>query len=342
MAMNPADPVESSRIITSICNEYLKSEEGNEVESVVEFEKKQKRGTPRLTSTPVHASIYKASVWQQTSALLWRSWISVIRHPRIVKVGIIQAVISALVIGVVFVNQNYHTQKGAMNVNGAALIMLVQVTHATFFAVMTVFCLERPIFLRERFDGMYRTEIYYACKQLVEAPVFVITPIIFISIFYWIVGFNPDPYRFFLAMLVLILTVQVVVGLGYLISCLSPNIGIALAVAPAVLGVNLLFAGYILNPRTIPVFLRWLEYLSWFKYSYELLLINQWVGVRIECRVKSDGTGCLFADGRQLLEYYGMSEHHVTFDVIMLFILLISFRFLGYLALWAKTVTKKK
>lgn len=80
-----------------------------------------------------------------------------------------------------------------------------------------------------------------------------------------------------------------------------------MAIAPAILGPLMLFAGFFVNPKTVPASLRWLEYLSWFKYSYELLLINQWVGVKISCDTDENGVGCLFKNGRGVLEYYGMS-----------------------------------
>ena len=35
--------------------------------------------------------------------------------------------------------------------------------------------------------------------------------------------------------------------------------------------------------RSIPVWLVWLKYLSWFLYSNELLMINQWDGVEMDC-----------------------------------------------------------
>lgn len=51
--------------------------------------------------------------------------------------------------------------------------------------------MELPIFLREHFNGMYRTDVYFLTKQLAEFPIFVITPILFTAIFYFMVGLNP-------------------------------------------------------------------------------------------------------------------------------------------------------
>ena len=59
----------------------------------------------------------------------------------------------------------------------------------------------------------------------------------------------------------------------------------ALAVGPTILIPLMLFGGLFLNNSTIPVYLEWMKYLSWFMYSNEALLINQWDGIDdIKCR----------------------------------------------------------
>ena len=66
---------------------------------------------------------------------------------------------------------------------------------------------------------------------------------------------------------------------GYMISCAAPNVNIALAIGPTILIPLMLFGGLFLQNSTIPVWLEWLKYLSWFMYSNEAMLINQWKGV---------------------------------------------------------------
>ena len=63
----------------------------------------------------------------------------------------------------------------------------------------------------------------------------------------------------------------------------------ALAFGPTLLIPLMLFGGLFLNNSTIPVYLEWLKYLSWFMYSNEALLVNQWEGVT-GIQVKPDQT----------------------------------------------------
>ena len=69
--------------------------------------------------------------------------------------------------------------------------------------------MELPIFLREHFNGMYRTDVYFLCKQIAELPLFFVTPIIFVSIYYYMVGMNHDIDRFFWTCLIVLLVTQV-------------------------------------------------------------------------------------------------------------------------------------
>lgn len=66
---------------------------------------------------------------------------------------------------------------------------------------------------------------------------------------------------------------------GYLISCASSSISMALSVGPPVIIPFLIFGGFFLNSGSVPAYFEWLSYLSWFRYGNEALLVNQWEGV---------------------------------------------------------------
>lgn len=68
-----------------------------------------------------------------------------------------------------------------------------------------VFCSELPVFLREHFNGMYRTDVYFLCKTFAELPVFVAIPILFTCVTYYIIGLNPGILHFLICVLVVVL-----------------------------------------------------------------------------------------------------------------------------------------
>ncbi|PVD37706.1 hypothetical protein C0Q70_00306 [Pomacea canaliculata] len=75
---------------------------------------------------------------------------------------------------------------------------------------------------------------------------------------------------------VFVLVANVAVSFGYVISTVSPNVNVGLALAPPMMIPLLLFGGFFLNDDSIPIYFIWLKYLSWFKYANELLAVNQW------------------------------------------------------------------
>ena len=68
---------------------------------------------------------------------------------------------------------------------------------------------------------MYRVDAYFLTRQLAELPPFMISPLIFLSIFYFMMGLNPEIERFLVACGVVLLMVQVVMSFGEFIDCSS-------------------------------------------------------------------------------------------------------------------------
>ena len=79
---------------------------------------------------------------------------------------------------------------------------------------MQVFCEELPVFLREHFNGLYRTETYFVGRTLAEFPLYVLFPAIFAAVTYFMIGLNPDGGRFLIYALVLILIANVAASFG--------------------------------------------------------------------------------------------------------------------------------
>lgn len=121
---------------------------------------------------------------------------------------------------------------------------------------------------------MYRTDVYFICKTLAEAPIFLAVPLIFTVVVYPMVGLYPDVKHFFIAagIVALVANVSTSFGIieihkqlalcvfslnnyptvfvplaGYLISCISNGVSMALSVGPPVIIPFMLFGGFFLN-----------------------------------------------------------------------------------------------
>lgn len=50
----------------------------------------------------------------------------------------------------------------------------------------------------------------------------------------------------------------------------------------------MLFSGFFVNQDHIPVFLKPFEYLSLFKYGFQVLILNEYEGIKIKCPGRED------------------------------------------------------
>ncbi|KAK0174891.1 hypothetical protein PV327_010606 [Microctonus hyperodae] len=327
------------RTINAVCDTFQRSNHGMNIASKAEnihgeFEDSFKNKKSRN----IQKSPYKASWCEQFRAVLWRSWLAVIKEPILIKVRLLQTFMVSLLIGVIYYGQRLD-QDGVMNINGALFIFLTNMTFQNVFAVISVFCAELPIFLREHRNGMYRTEIYFICKTLAETPIFIAVPLLFTTITYPMIGLYPDTKHFFITAGVITLICNVATSFGYLISCISTNISMALSIGPPIIIPFLLFGGFFLNTASVPSYFKWFSYLSWFRYGNEALLINQWAEVETIACTRSNAT-CP-KTGLMVLQTYNFNEDDFWLDIINLAVLIISFRLLAFFALLLKTLRRK-
>ncbi|CAG2114057.1 unnamed protein product [Medioppia subpectinata] len=120
----------------------------------------------RIQTTTKHL-VYKTSWFIQFWALLWRATLSAMREPMLTTVRLIQTLILAIVFGLIYWQIDVN-QAGIMSINGALFLLLSNITFQNIFGVITTFCIEMPVFLREHNNGMYRVSAYFVSKILAE------------------------------------------------------------------------------------------------------------------------------------------------------------------------------
>ncbi len=92
---------------------------------------------------------------------------------------------------------------------------------------------------------------------------------------------------------------------------------------------SMLFCGFLVEISSIPVWLRWLNYLSFIKYGYALTMQNQY-----EDRVLAL-TGCTPdsfcpSTGKEVLDFYGVNEFTFTVNFVILLGLIVGYRCIAY------------
>lgn len=141
--------------------------------------------------------------------------------------------------------------------------------------VILIFPDERPVFLREANNNMYKIGPYFWAKISSELPFSIAMPSVFGCIVYFAVGLTPRAGNFFAFLLTLILIYNCASGYSLIISATFSNKQVAVTLTPVLIVPFMLFAGYYVASKDIPYWLREFEYLSIYKYGYQALMHNE-------------------------------------------------------------------
>ncbi|XP_076326281.1 eye pigment precursor family transporter white isoform X2 [Tachypleus tridentatus] len=322
LAVTPGREEECRREIHSICDEFIRSEFCTLVQ-------KTQHGIEKdvISMEDDHYadhSIYKASWFTQVRAVGWRSFLSFSREPLLTTIRFAQTIFMAVLLGAIYWNQDL-TQESVQNINGVLFLLLTNMTFQNMFGVINVFCEELPVFLREHWNGMYRTDVYFRCKTFTEFC-------------FVILGLYDNVKTFLICNGIVILISNTATSFGYLMSCISSTVEIALSIGPVLLIPLMMFGGFFLNNASTPVYFVWLKYVSWFYYGNEALSINQWRNINhIACN--QTNIGCI-PNGKAVLMQLNFDEDNFVFDNLLLVTLLVGLRTLAFIGLLIRASRK--
>lgn len=340
LAVEPEKEEESHAFVHSTCDTFAVSSEGLAMARAVE-ENMQGTANGNVGSwyqmSKKSVSPYKVGWWQQFRAVLKRSVLANTREPMVLRTKVLQMIVISLLVGVIYLNQEM-TQDGVDNINGAIFLILTQISFSNTMGVVNAFCVELPIFLREHFNGMYRTDVYYLSKNVAEFPFTVVLPLLFLSIAYYMIGLYAPAENFFICFGILVLVSNAATSFGFMISCLAKDLNMALAIAAPMLIPLMLFGGLFINVDSIPVYFIWIRYISWFSYGNEALIVNQWADVE-EIKCPDEEMFCR-NNGTDVIEQLAFDPNNLGFDCGLLIVIIIVFRLCGFLLLLNKTRRK--
>lgn len=333
LAIVPGDEQNCQQRVQDICDAYS----AKEASQTAEAEEPERQDSFKDEDVAVRRSPYKVSWIKQFRSVFWRSWLTFNRDVVIFRVRLYQSIFVGLIAGIIYF-QTKVDQAGIQNISGAIFFLITSVTFNNVASVIFTFPVELSVFLREHHNGMYRTDVYFLSKTFAEAPLFLFNPLLLITIAYWMIGLRDNVLRFIYAYAILALVSVVAVSYGYIVSTVAPSVPAASAISAPLLLPLLLIGGFYVKNNTIPDWLSWLQYLSWFKYGFETLVVNQWDGYEnIACTPRENRTGvpCI-NNGNEAITYLALDKDNVMIDIYALLALAVGFRMISFLFLLRK------
>ncbi|GAQ82936.1 ABC transporter G family [Klebsormidium nitens] len=273
-----------------------------------------------------------ASSWiLQFRVLLWRAFIQTSRDRLPLMIALVQSIVMSCIVGALFSTVG-NDQKALQNRTGVIFFTTIFVAFNGVFQMITTFPVERAVIARERAANAYRVSAFYPAKVIAEWPLRVIATIIFVTVVYWIVGFQHDAGKFFRYLLIGIWEFTAMNGVGLLVSAIAPTPPVALALGPLVTVICMLFGGFYINLNSIPVALRWISNLSPIKWAFIGFSINELEGRSFSGCANVTESTC-YSTGDKYLRYLSIEDYTVWESIGYQTIVMIGAHFLAYITL---------
>ncbi|CBZ51096.1 hypothetical protein NCLIV_041710 [Neospora caninum Liverpool] len=271
-----------------------------------------------------------ASWGTQFRVLLHRCSLANKRNPQILQARIGQTVISALLLGFIF----FRLRKGdAISKNGAVNFINLNQGMTGLVAVLQTFTSDKVVAIREYRAGTYSLVPYFFAKTFADIGFQVFNPVVFFTIAWNMMNLNASAVRWLWGLGFIFLQTNASISMGYMISCMSPDLDVALAVMPLLTMPLILVAGFMIILDSLPKFWIWVPYLSPFRWAFSGIMHAVWEDVLLEpCPADMHPPSC-YNSGAEVLQYYCLDGDKMWLNALYLIIMLVGYRAVGLLVL---------
>ncbi|KAJ3083319.1 hypothetical protein HDU99_010950, partial [Rhizoclosmatium hyalinum] len=275
---------------------------------------------PLLLSSSRPASGVRVGFLTQVTVMIGRSMKHLIRTPSLLVGHLAIAIIMGVFVGGVYYKSD-SSISGVQNRLGSLFFVLSLVGFSSLSAIGSL-AQERSLFIRERSNGYYGSMPYYISKFVCDIiPLRILPSLLMGTITFFMVGYDAtgDHYPKFLVLLVLFSALMglTCISLGVAMS----DVGTATLVGAILILFKMLFAGLIISQDSIPQAIRWIQYISFFRYPYEGMVVNDLALLQITDVF--DGT-VVNLPAALILEKFGFNLDNYGQDLLITIVLFVA------------------
>ncbi|XP_031623098.1 ATP-binding cassette sub-family G member 4 [Contarinia nasturtii] len=192
------------------------------------------------------------------------------------------------------------------------------------------FPLEMPVLLKENFNRWYSLKSYYLAITVSDIPFQSIFCVVYVSIVYYFTSQPLEWFRYFMFLSACLLISFVAQSVGLVVGA-AMNVQNGVFLAPVMSVPFLLFSGFFVSFDAIPIYLRWITYLSYIRYGFEgtALATYSFGRDKLKCRQ----TYCHFRSPETTLQELDMVDASFTLDIVALVVIFLVLRVCAYIFL---------
>lgn len=135
---------------------------------------------------------------------------------------------------------------------------------------------------------------------------------------YWMINLRPLVSHFLWFLLLMVLFNLISGAICLAIAAVAPSVAAANIIAISVILSSSLFGGFLLNKESLPSYLNWIQYLSFWNYAFEALLVNEFDGMKIIINPKALKGYAVPGVGRFILDQFGMSPDRFYVNIVVM------------------------
>ncbi|XP_070710444.1 broad substrate specificity ATP-binding cassette transporter ABCG2-like [Pempheris klunzingeri] len=237
------------------------------------------QGKQTTTTARSRTITYNTSFLTQFRWVLKRTFRNLMLNPQTSVAQIAVTLFLALVVGAIFFDVQAD-QSGMQNRFGALFFIVVNQCFSSLSSA-ELFIAERKLFIHECISGYYRVSVYFLSKILSDIITLRTIPaIVFSCVAYFMIGLKPTAEAFFLFMFSVMLVAYTATSMALAISADQTVVAIANIFMTIACVFMMIFAGLLVNLRSIVNWLAWLKYLSIPRYGLGALQVNEFSGLQ--------------------------------------------------------------
>jgi hypothetical protein len=218
------------------------------------------------------------------SLLLWRCFKDLWRSPGMLLLHSSVAVLMGLMVGLVFFRLD-STNVGVQNRLGSMFFALALLGFCSI-SIIDSLVLERELVTREVHARYYGSGPYLAAKLVLDGLLLRGLPaVLFTVLMYPLVGLSGEAYKAATFVFVLATYAATVGALAVALTAVCRSAAATSLTLNLLLLLWVLIGGYLVNPTSMPVWLRWVRWLCPMSYAFEAMASNELTGQVYALRV---------------------------------------------------------
>eukprot|EP01084_Bolivina_argentea_P270776 460506_1 len=279
-------------------------------------------------------AFYITPIYNQIFVVAHRSFIHKWREPIATMTQAFNAILMPLIFGSVYWQIDLTIQSSFDRISAIALVILMLAFLP--FDVLMLFPVERAIFNREQAAGMYRPISFFLGRTVAELPQHVSFAWIMGTIAYWMYGLQNDIGHYLTFMIICVSMILCGGGLLFAFSAMSKNLEQSNLIATFFILLFMLFDGNWISLDKVPVYWRWIRYLSCLGYASNAAIVNEYRGLVFICTPQERANGDCTGDmtGEEVLYNRGLNDVDVAFNIYMIWVLTAAYRIVAFFCFW--------